>query len=65
MPKVLVMLVHRYRLSHGHCCSVCKSLKMETTQMSFNKRMDNENVEQMHQVILLNCEEKWNYELFR
>ena len=36
-----------------HICLACDSQKLETTQMSYNRRMDTENVVHLHNGILL------------
>ena len=38
-----------------HSNLVCDSQKLETTQMSYNRRMNTENVVHLHNQILLSC----------
>ena len=64
MPKRLGILLERYFLTHVHCCSIHKSQKLETAQISINWWMHNENVVHLHNGILFTYKEKWNYENF-
>ena len=55
IPKVLYILLQRHLLNHVHCCSIHNNQKLETTQMSFIRRMDKENVVHQHNGVLLSC----------
>jgi hypothetical protein len=45
-------------LNHVHCGFINNSQKLETTQMSLNRRMDKENLLYLHNGVLLNCLKK-------
>jgi hypothetical protein len=52
-PEGCFILQQRQLLKHVCCCSTPNSQKSETTYMSFNRRIDIENVLHLHNGILL------------
>lgn len=58
LSKGLGLLSQKYLHSNTDSCIVHNSKEMKSAEMSSDWRIDNENVEYMHNGILFRCEEK-------
>jgi len=65
IPKRCSSIYQRHMLHYLHSSLVYNSQKLERTQMPFNRGMDTENVEHLHNGILLIYQKQWLYEIDR
>jgi hypothetical protein len=65
IPKRCATIPQWHVFHYAHSSLNCDSQNLETTQMSYNGRMDTENMVHLHNVILVNYSEHRQHEVCR